>query len=97
MSTPLLPSLRNGPAVSGDQEGEEVKTPPGPARWNVMARESVDIHYEVYFLKDAPDIIPKWHFVCLSEDALASSSIQVELPSRGKPQSWFNQKKLLGQ
>lgn len=80
MSTPLLPSLCNGPAVSGDQEGEGVKTPPGPARWNVMARESVDIHYEVCFLKDAADIIPKWHFVCLGEDSLVYSSVQVELP-----------------
>lgn len=59
MSASLLPSPCNGPVVSGDQEGEGVKTPPGPARWNVMARESVDIHYEVYFLKDAADIISK--------------------------------------
>lgn len=59
MSSLLLPSPCNGPAASEDQEGEELKTPPGPTRWKIMGREGVDVHYAVCFLKDAADIIPK--------------------------------------
>lgn len=59
MSTLLLPSPRNGPAVSMDQEGEGVKTPPGPGRWKIMGREVADVHYAVCFLKEAADMVPK--------------------------------------
>lgn len=45
-----------------------------------MAGESVDVHYGVCFLEGAADISPKQHFVCLSQDALVYSSVQVELP-----------------
>lgn len=69
MSAALLPSPCNGPAVSRDQEGGGVKTPPGPARWKIMACESVGIHYEVGFLKDAADVVLRQHFVCLSTAA----------------------------